>query len=225
MDINDFLTQVTFRSNPHLRPAGTVIQYTDEMINELIKCKQDPIYFIENYVKIIHVDKGLVPFKLFDYQKEMIRAYHENRKVLTMLFRQAGKTQTSAAFICWFILFNDNKNCAVLANKMAQAREVIYRIETAYENLPKWMQQGVKTWNKGSLELENGSRVFCAATSASGIRGQSVSCVTRDTIIKVKNKKTGEVLDISIGEFTKKLNNIGANSSGNNNDTIQILLQ
>ena len=178
--ISEYLKTLAFRSNTNLRPAGSIIEYTEEMINELVKCANDPIYFIEKYVKVIHVDRGLVPFILYPYQREMILAYKDNRKVLTMLFRQAGKTTTTAAFICWYILFNDEKTVAVLANKAATAREILQRTETAYEHLPKWMQSGIVTWNKGSLELENGSRVIASATSSSGIRGFSISLLYLD---------------------------------------------
>lgn len=182
-----YLRTLTFRSNPNLRPAGTVIEYTQEMVDEYRKCAKDPIYFIETYIKIIHVDRGLIPFKLFDYQKEMINAYANNRKVLSMMARQMGKTQTTAAFLCWYIIFNDEKTCAVLANKAATAREILQRVQTGYENLPMWLQQGIRSWNKGSLELENGSRIIASATSSSGIRGFSVSLLYLDEFAHVEN--------------------------------------
>jgi hypothetical protein len=226
-DINTYLSQVSHRGNVNIRPAGTIITYTEEMIDEMIKCKQDPIYFIKTYIKIIHVDKGLVPFELFPYQEEMIKAYQENRKVITLLFRQAGKTTTTAAFLCWYILFHDEKTCAVLANKASTAREILNRVQTAYEHLPKWMQQGVITWNKGSLELENGSRIIASATSSSGIRGFSISCVAENTQITVRNKHTKEIREIPIGEFAKLIyNSTNANSPiGEDNDSIYVQLQ
>lgn len=190
--IREYLTQLAFRSNPNLRPAGYEVSLTKEMFDELKRCSKDPIYFIKKYVKIVHVDRGLIPFELYPYQEKMIKAYADNRRVITMLFRQAGKTTTTAAFICWYILFNDEKTVAILANKAATAREILQRVETAYEYLPKWMQAGVIAWNKGSLELENGSRVIAAATSSSAIRGYSISLLYLDEFAHVENNVAEE---------------------------------
>jgi hypothetical protein len=199
---------LSFRNNINLRPAGSVIQYTEEMLDELDKCRNDPVYFIKKYVKVIHVDRGLIPFALYDYQEEMVRSYHENRRSITMLFRQAGKTTTTAAFLCWFVLFNDEKTCAILANKMSVAREILQRVETAYEHLPKWLQQGVTGWNKGSLSLENGSRIIASATSSSAIRGWSISLLYLDEFAHVENNVADEFFTsvyptISSGKETK----------------------
>ena len=179
-NIYNLLQTFAFRGNKNLRPKGSVVEYSPEMISEYIKCKQDPIYFIKKYIKIIHVDKGVIPFELFPYQEKMVRSYHENRKCISLLFRQAGKTTTTAAYITWFIIFNDEKTCLVLANKAALAREILHRVKSGYENLPLWMQQGVISWNKGSIELENGSRVIAAATSSGAGRGYSISLLYLD---------------------------------------------
>ena len=179
-NIYNLLQTFSFRGNKNLRPKGSVIEYSAEMLTEYIKCKQDPIYFIKKYIKIIHVDRGVVPFELFPYQEKMIRSYHENRKCISLLFRQAGKTTTTAAYITWFIIFNDEKTCLVLANKAALAREILHRVKSGFENLPLWMQQGVISWNKGSIELENGSRVIAAATSSGAGRGYSISLLYLD---------------------------------------------
>lgn len=208
--LESLLTRIAFRSNPLLRPSGTVIEYTPEMIDELVKCKKDVIYFVKKYVKIVHVDRGLVPFELYPYQEKMIRAYADNRKVISTLFRQAGKTTTTAAFICWYILFNDEKTCAILANKAATAREILQRVETAYQYLPKWMQSGIVSWNKGSMELENGSRVIASATSSSGIRGFSISLLYLDEFAHVESGVAEEFFTavfptLSSGKDTKIL--------------------
>ena len=190
--ILDYLSSFSFRGESGLRPAGSSIEYTDEMIEEYKKCANDPIYFIEKYVKVVHIDKGVVPMKLYPYQKKMIEAYHQNKRCITMLFRQAGKTTTTAAFITWYIIFNDDKIVAVMANKAATAREIVGKIRLAYTNLPKWLQQGVKVWNKGSIELENGSRVISGATSASAIRGFSISLLYLDELAHLNNKLAEE---------------------------------
>ena len=149
-----------YQANPNLKAIGVNLQYTKEQIEEYIKCKEDPIYFIKNYIKIISLDKGLINFELFDYQINFIKAVHENRRVIGMFPRQMGKTTTAAAYICWYVIFNDSKTVALLANKAAAAREIMSRIQLMYENLPKWLQQGVCEWNKGSISLENNSKIL-----------------------------------------------------------------
>lgn len=179
-------TQV-YNSNVQLKAANVRIQFTEEQVKEYLKCAQDPIYFIETYCKIVSLDHGLVDFKLYDCQREKVKVIHENRKVILMEGRQQGKTTTSAAYILWYTLFQDSKTVAILANKATAAREVLNRYQLMYENLPQWLQQGVTTWNKGDIELENGSKVFTAATSASGIRGKSVNMLYVDETAIIPN--------------------------------------
>lgn len=185
--ILEYIQSLSYRSNVNLRPPGAEISYTEEMIEELIKCKQDPVYFITNYVKVIHPDRGIVLMELYDYQERMVRAYHENKRVIFMTARQQGKTTVSAAYFIWYVLFNDQKSVAIMANKQATAFEIMDRFRLAYENLPKWMQQGVVRWNRGSVELENGSKVFGAATTASGTRGKTVNILYLDEFAFVEN--------------------------------------
>ena len=173
-----------YNSNTNLKGAGQKLQWSEHELTEYLKCAEDPIYFINNYCMIVSLDQGLVPFKLYPCQENKIKVIHENRKVILMEGRQQGKTTTSAAYILWYTLFQEAKTVAILANKSAAAREVLSRYQLMYEHLPKWMQQGVTTWNKGDIELENGSIVFTAATSASGIRGKS--CVTGDTKVCIE---------------------------------------
>jgi hypothetical protein len=200
----------SYNGNPNLKQIGTVISYTTEQVKEIIKCSQDPIYFIENYCKIVSLDRGLIPFKLYDCQKEKVQTILNNRKVILMEGRQQGKTITSAACILWYTLFQENKTVAILANKSSAAREVLSRYELMYEMLPIWMQQGVKTFNKGDIELENGSKVFTAATSSSGIRGKSVNWLYIDEAAIIPNNVAEDFFTsvyptISAGNTTKIL--------------------
>jgi hypothetical protein len=202
--------KVAYNGNPNLKQIGTVISYTPEQVQEIIKCIQDPIYFIEAYCQIVSLDKGLIPFKLYECQKKKVNVILNNRKVILMEGRQQGKTITSAACILWYTLFQANKTVAILANKSSAAREVLYRYEMMYELLPIWMQQGVKTFNKGDIELENGSRVFTAATSSSGIRGKSVNWLYIDEAAIIPNNVAEDFFTsvyptISAGETTKIL--------------------
>jgi hypothetical protein len=202
--------KLSYNGNPNLKQIGTVISYSAEQVKEIIKCSQDPIYFIEQYCQIVSLDKGLIPFKLYDCQKKKVLTILNNRKVILMEGRQQGKTITSAACILWYTLFQSNKTVAILANKSSAAREVLYRYEMMYEMLPIWMQQGVKTFNKGDIELENGSRVFTAATSSSGIRGKSVNWLYIDEAAIIPNNVAEDFFTsvypvVSAGETTKIL--------------------
>lgn len=197
-----------YLNNPNLKAAGVKIPYTPENLQEYIKCKEDPIYFIKKYIKIISLDFGLIPFELYEYQIKFITALHENRRVLGMFPRQHGKTTTVAAYLVWYLIFNDAKTVAILANKAAAAREIMSRLQLMYENLPKWLQQGVVEWNKGSVELENNSKAFTAATSSSGIRGKSVNFLYIDEAAIIQNTVADEFFTatyptISAGKTTK----------------------
>jgi hypothetical protein len=199
-----------YNSNANLKAAGVTVEFTPQNIQEYIKCSQDPIYFIENYCQIVTLDHGLKLFKLYECQKNKVNIIHNNRRVILMEGRQQGKTTTSAAYILWYTLFQANKTVAILANKATAAREVLDRYQTMYELLPKWMQQGVTTWNKGDIELENGSKVFTAATGKSGIRGKSVNMLYVDEAAIIPNNVAEEFFTsvyptISAGQTTKIL--------------------
>lgn len=181
------MAETNFSGNPNLKKVGINISFTEEQILEYQKCSKDPVYFIDNYCFIITLDHGIQPFKLYDCQKEKIKVIHENRKVILMEGRQQGKTQSSVAYILWYTLFQEAKNVAILANKETAAREAMSRYQMMYENLPIWMQQGIKVWNKGDIELENGSKVFTSATTASGIRGKSVNMLYIDEAAIIPN--------------------------------------
>ena len=200
----------SYHGNPNLKPIGYEHGFTQEQLSEFAKCEQDTVYFIENYCKIVTLDKGLQPFKLYDCQKKKVDFIMNNRKTILMEGRQQGKTVTAAACILHYTIFNDDKNVAIMANKTSAAREVLSRYQTMYENLPIWMQQGVKTWNKGDVDLENGSRVFTSATTTSGIRGKSVNWLYIDEAAIIPNNIADEFFasvypTISAGETTKIL--------------------
>ncbi len=193
-----------YNGNKQLKAAGVNIEFSKEQVTEYIKCSKDPIYFIKKYVKIIHVDKGTVPFALYPYQERLILAYHNNRKVCSLQARQSGKSSVTVSYFLWVVLFQADKNIALLANKAAMARELLSRLQFAYENLPFWLQLGIREWNKGSIILDNNSKIFTAATTPSAIRGSSCShiyCVAGDTQITLKNKNTGEIRSVRIDEI------------------------
>jgi hypothetical protein len=176
-----------YLGNLNLKRKGTPVEFTPEMVEEYVKCLKDPIYFSEKYIKIVHVDHGLIPIRMYEYQKEIVEAITNNRRVTVNTSRQAGKTTTAVAVILHYVLFNEHKTVALLANKGDAAREILDRIKIAYEALPKWMQQGVIEWNKGSVEFENGCKIIAGATSSSAIRGKSISFLYIDETAFVEN--------------------------------------
>ena len=169
-----------YLGNPNLKKANTPIEFTAEDVKEFQKCENDPVYFITKYIKITTLDHGLQPFKMYNFQKDMVGTFHNIRYSICKLPRQSGKSTTIIAFLLHYCIFNANVNVAILANKAAVARDLLGRLQLAYENLPKWLQQGVISWNKGSLELENGSRILAAATSSSAVRGGSYNIIFLD---------------------------------------------
>ena len=182
----------TYLGNPNLKRSNVPIQFTDENVKEYIKCSKDAIYFITKYVQIVNIDKGLIPFNLYDFQEEMVNLFNMNRFVICKLPRQSGKSTTVTAYMLWLVLFNDNQNIAILANKGALARELLSKIQLAYEHLPTWLQQGIMVWNKGNIELENGSKIVAAATSSSAIRGGSYNLIFLDEFAFVGNNMADE---------------------------------
>jgi len=198
----------SYRDNPLLKKVGVDHQYTKEQIEEYIKCSKDPVYFCINYIKIVNVDEGLINFKMWDFQKEMINLFKDNRFVITKCPRQVGKTTTTVGYLLWATIFTDSQNVAVLANKGSLARDILAKYQLAYENLPQWLQQGVVTWNKGNVELENGSKVIAASTSSSAIRGGSFNIVFLDEFAFVPNNIANEFFNsvypvISSGKSSK----------------------
>ena len=197
-----------YLGNPNLKRANVAQSFTDEQVAEFIKCSKDPVYFIKNYIQIISLDRGLIPFELYDFQESMVERFHANRFNIAKLPRQSGKSTVVTAYLLWYIIFNDNVNVAILANKAATAREMLQRLQLSYENLPNWLQQGVVNWNRGSLELENGSKIMAASTSASAVRGMSFNIIFLDEFAFIPTHIADEFFSsvyptISSGKSTK----------------------
>ena len=140
-----------YLGNINLKPAGIGINFTKDQVKEYMKCSQDPNYFIKKYVKIVSLDEGLVPFNLYEYQENIVNTVHNNRFVIAKLPRQSGKSTTIVSYILHYVLFNQDTNVAILANKQSTARDILSRLKMAYEYLPLWLQQGIIEWNKGCL--------------------------------------------------------------------------
>ena len=202
------MSESVYLGNPNLKKANIAQEWTREEVEEYTKCMNDPLYFIQKYIKIVSLDEGLVPFNLYNFQKEMVGTFHENRFTICKLPRQSGKSTTIIAYLMHYVLFNPNVNVAILANKAATARDLLGRLQLAYEHLPKWLQQGVMSWNKGSLELENGSKILASSTSASAVRGGSYNIIFLDEFAYVPSNVAEQFFSsvyptISSGKTTK----------------------
>jgi Terminase large subunit, T4likevirus-type, N-terminal/Terminase RNaseH-like domain len=197
-----------YLGNPNLKKANTQIEFTEEQIIEFLKCKEDPVYFARNYIKIVSLDHGLVPFEMYPFQEKLIQNFHKNRFNICKMPRQTGKSTTCVSYLLHYAVFNDNVNIAILANKASTARDLLGRLQLAYENLPKWMQQGIISWNKGSLELENGSKISSNSTSSSAVRGGSYNVIFLDEFAFIPNHIADDFFasvypTISSGQSTK----------------------
>ena len=199
-----------YLGNPNLKKANVPVEFTQDQIIEFDKCSKDPLYFIHNYVKIVSLDEGLIPFSMYKFQEKMIDNMHENRFSIYKLPRQSGKSTTIVSYLLHYALFNPNSNIAILANKSSTARDILGRLQLAYENIPKFLQQGVLNWNKGNIELENGSKIVAAATSSSAIRGGSFNIIFLDEFAFVPAQIAEQFFNsvyptISSGQKTKMI--------------------
>jgi len=202
--------QKGYLGNQNLKEAGVDVQFTKEQVKEYIKCAKDPVYFIEKYIKVVSLDEGLIPFKLYDFQEEMVNLVHNNRFIIAKLPRQSGKSTTMVSYLLHYVLFNQNMNVAILANKQSVAKDILSRLQLTYEYLPLWLQQGIVEWNKGSIQLENGSKIIASSTSASAIRGGSFNCIFLDEFAHVPTNIAEEFFNsvyptITAGQNTKVL--------------------
>ena len=197
-----------YLGNPNLKKANTQTEFTKEHIAEFLKCKDDPVYFTHDHIKIVNVDEGLVNFEMYPFQEKLISNFHKHRFNICKMPRQTGKSTTVVSYLLHYAIFNDNVNIGILANKAATARDLLGRLQLAYENLPSWMQQGIIAWNKGSMELENGSKIIAASTSASAVRGMSFNIIFLDEFAFVQNHLADDFFasvypTISSGKSTK----------------------
>ena len=181
-----------YLGNDRLKRVGVELSYTEEQVKEIIKCTEDPVYFIKKYVRIVNVDLGLIPFDMWDFQEKMVQDFHENRFCICKMPRQVGKTTTTVGYMLWCVLFQDDYVVGILANKGSLARDILSKIQKAYEYLPLWLQQGIIVWNKGNIELENGSKIFAYATSAAGVRGGSFNLIFLDEFAFVPHNMATE---------------------------------
>lgn len=185
------MSNLSYKGNPLIFGPGVKKEWTLDQAMEYAKCEKDPIYFIQNYIKIVTLDHGLQLMKLFPFQKDIIHSFYNHDKTIVACGRQLGKSTVLAALLCHFIIFHDAKKCAILAHKASTAREILDRVKKAYEYLPDFLKHGIVSWNKGSIELENLSKVMAVATSSGSIRGESLHCVTAETMVTIEDDNGG----------------------------------
>ena len=180
-----------FQGNAALRKDDEQIEYTDEMVNEVIKCKNDIIYFAEKYYTIVTIDGGKQNIKLWEWQKKVLKAFvetpNDKQSVILKIARQSGKSTISSIFLTWYALFNKDKTVAIMANKESLAIELLEKIKMAYRNLPIWLQQGIVDggWNKKMIVFANGSRIIASATSSNALTGFTINLLYLDEFAKV----------------------------------------
>jgi hypothetical protein len=207
-----------YLGNPLVKDDGIVHNYTPEEVSEYKKCMESPAYFARNYIKVINLDRGLVPFDLYPYQEKMFEHFHENRFSIVLACRQSGKSISSVIFLLHYAIFNPEMTIVVLANKGSTAREMLSRITCALENLPFFLQPGCRVLNKGSIEFSNRSKIIAAATSSSSVRGISANVIFLDEFSFVNRATefyTSTYPVISSGKSTKVIITSTANGVGN----------
>lgn len=186
------LGKENYRDNPNLKRAGITISYSQAELQEFINCSKDPKYFINNYTKIVTLDSGLVPFKLWPFQERLIDTIHNNRFTIVKLPRQVGKTASTISYMLWVILFKDAQNILIAANKRQVAEDILEKLKIAYENIPVWLQQGVVEWNKGNIELENGSKIRATSTTSGAARSGTYNCIVLDEFAHIQARMAND---------------------------------
>ncbi len=186
-ELSDFVRDangkvIRYHDNTNLRPAHCPLELSKEHVAEFTRCKNDVFYFAEHYYKIVELDYGLRNIRLRNYQKEIMEKIDAFRFNILNMPRQSGKSTIFQTWLTHYILFNSHKSVAILANKRDNAQDMLKKVKLAYENLPKWMQQGVTEWNLGRIELENGSIVYASSTASSSIRSKSINILILDEV-------------------------------------------
>ena len=166
--------------------AYSKTEYTNQQLAEFSKCMDDPYYFLNQYYMIQHPTKGSINYKAYPYQDELVNSYHNYRYSVSMLGRQMGKSTTAAGYLLWYAMFNSDQTVLIAAHKYSGAQEIMHRIRYAYEMCPDFIRAGVTSYNKGSIEFDNGSRIIAQATTENTGRGLSISLLYCDEFAFVR---------------------------------------
>lgn len=169
-----------------IKKGHTKDSYNNTQLSQLMLSTDDPIFFIENFVKIQHPIKGSIPFVMYDFQKEMVAAFAAHRYVAALTSRQMGKTTTSAAYLLWLCMFRPDTKVLLVANKFSAAMEIMNRVRYAYEECPNFIRAGVTEYNKGNITFDNGSSITARATTADAGRGLAITLLYCDEFAFVR---------------------------------------
>ena len=189
---------VFYRGNKSLPTSDVQFEWTPEMIKEIDKCSKNLLHFGTHYFWAVTVEDGKRQLQLYKPQKELLKLLAKERFVITVASRQVGKSTAMSIFALWMTCFSDDKRVLIVANREDTAIELLRRIKFAYEMLPNWLKPGVETWGQTSVYFANGSSIEISATSSTAARGKSINCVDGKTMVTIRNKKTGEVLNINM---------------------------
>lgn len=196
-----------YMGNPNLPTANATFEYTPEMVLEIQKCKDSLLYFGSNYFYIVDPDEGKKVIPLFDYQTRLLKAFEEFKQNIVLSSRQSGKTTVATILALHEACFKDHKNIIIVANKEETAKNIFKRVKLAYTELPNWLKPGVAKWGDTSMELSNGSLVEISTTTGNAARGKTINCVAGDGVVKIRNKNTGEISDVSLSELHQRMIN------------------
>ena len=166
--------------NDGVKKVGHREELTEDEISEILKCRDDPMHFINNYCYTQHPEKGRVPLELWDYQKELLHIYHNYKDSVNLLSRQMGKTTCAAAYLLWFAMFKSDKTILIAAQTLEGAQEIMFRVRYIYEECPMFIKAAASEYNKLSITFENKSRIKCTTTTLRSGRGMSISIAYLD---------------------------------------------
>jgi hypothetical protein len=197
----------SYMGNPQLPSKNAKFLYTPEMVEEIEKCKNDIVYFAKNYFYIIEPDMGKILIPLLNYQIRLLKAFQDHRYNIVTSSRQSGKTTVLTILALHETCFKDFRNTVIVANKEDTAKMIFKRVKLAYQELPNWLKPGLKSWGQESTEFSNGSTIGISTTSGSAARGSTIQCVDGGSVVKIRNKKTGIVENISLRTLHNNMNN------------------
>ena len=194
-----------YLGNSNLPTAQTEHDYSPEMIKEMAKCKKNILHFASNYFYIINVDDGRQKIKLYKFQKRILKSLMDNRFNIILASRQIGKTSLMTIYALWVALFEEDQRVLIVANKEQTAKMILKRIKTAFEMMPNFIKAGAVEYGQTNITLSNGSSIGISTTSSDAGRGESVNCVSGDSVVTIKDKTNGNIFDIKMKDLCEML--------------------
>jgi hypothetical protein len=191
---------VPYMGNNSLPDPKSTFEYDVDRVKIIKKCHRDILFFAENFFYIISAGKKQ-RIELREYQKNGLKLFQDHNKTIFNTSRQMGKSTLMTIYVVWMVTFFEYRKILVVANKADTAKEILGRIKLAYEELPNWLKPSVKSWNKQSVEFNNGSDIKISATSADAARGQSLNCLSGDSVVDIVDDN-GLLFEFTMEELT-----------------------